>query len=41
VPWVNGPVNHRIIASGHHQAEEAPEAVAEAIRRHLLTAGLN
>jgi haloacetate dehalogenase len=34
-PWVDGPVNHRIIDSGHHQAEEAPEAVADAIRRHL------
>ncbi|MFN2563265.1 MAG: alpha/beta fold hydrolase [Jatrophihabitans sp.] len=37
--WVLGPVNHHIIDSGHHQAEEAPEAVAAAIRRHLLSAG--
>jgi haloacetate dehalogenase len=34
-PWVAGPVVHRIIDSGHHQAEEAPDAVAEAIRWHL------
>jgi haloacetate dehalogenase len=34
-PWVAGPVHHRIIDSGHHQAEEAPEEVAEAIRAHL------
>lgn len=37
MPWVDGPVNHRIIDSGHHQAEQAPEAVSEAIRRHLST----
>ncbi|MCA1982126.1 alpha/beta fold hydrolase [Nocardioides nematodiphilus] len=30
-PWVAGPVQHRVIASGHHQAEEAPQAVAEAL----------
>jgi haloacetate dehalogenase len=40
-PWVQGSVNHRIIDSGHHQAEEAPEAVAGAIRRHLLSTDLN
>jgi len=34
-PWVDGPVNHQIIECGHHQAEEAPEEVAEAIRHHL------
>ncbi len=34
-PWVSGPVNHLVIDSGHHQAEEAPEQVADAIRRHL------
>ena len=30
-PWVAGPVQHRIIPSGHHQAEQAPAAVAEAL----------
>jgi haloacetate dehalogenase len=34
-PWIDGLVNRQIIDSGHHQAEEAPQAVAEAIRRHL------
>ncbi len=37
MPWVDGTVTHRIIDSGHHQAEEAPEAVSEAIRWHLTT----
>ena len=37
-PWVDGPVNHRIVDSGHHQAEEAPDAVADAIRAHLRSA---
>ena len=36
-PWVAGLVNHRVIDSGHHQAEDAPGPVAEAIRQHLLT----
>lgn len=30
-PWLTHPLRHRIIDSGHHQAEEAPAAVAEAI----------
>lgn len=30
-PWVAGPVRHRIIPSGHQQAEEAPQEVAEAL----------
>ncbi|WP_229075617.1 alpha/beta fold hydrolase [Actinoplanes sp. DH11] len=30
-PWVAGPVNHQLIESGHHQAEEAPEQVAAAL----------
>jgi haloacetate dehalogenase len=34
-PWVEGPVNHLRVDSGHHQAEEAPDAVADAIRAHL------
>lgn len=30
-PWLEQPLTHRIIDSGHHQAEEAPEQVAAAI----------
>lgn len=30
-PWLSGPLRHRIIRSGHHQAEEAPDDVASAI----------
>jgi len=30
-PWLDQPLTHRVVESGHHQAEEAPEAVAEAI----------
>jgi haloacetate dehalogenase len=30
-PWLGQPLRHEIIESGHHQAEEAPEAVAEAL----------
>jgi len=30
-PWLTHPLQHRIIDSGHHQAEEAPAAVADAI----------
>jgi haloacetate dehalogenase len=37
-PWVAGPVAHRVIDSGHHQAEEAPEAVAAAIAEFLAGA---
>jgi haloacetate dehalogenase len=34
-PWVDGAVRHAVIDSGHHQAEEAPDAVADAILSHL------
>jgi haloacetate dehalogenase len=34
-PWLEQPLTHRVIDSGHHQAEEAPEQVAEAIRDFL------
>ncbi|MEU4625346.1 alpha/beta hydrolase [Actinoplanes sp. NPDC023801] len=30
-PWLTTPLRHRVIASGHHQAEEAPGPVADAI----------
>nr|WP_296064943.1 alpha/beta hydrolase [uncultured Actinoplanes sp.] len=30
-PWLARPLSHRVIDSGHHQAEQAPVAVAEAI----------
>jgi haloacetate dehalogenase len=30
-PWVAGPLHHRVIDSGHHQAEEAPGEVAAAL----------
>lgn len=30
-PWLAQPLQHRVIESGHHQAEEAPEEVAGAI----------
>ena len=30
-PWVAGPFHHRVVDSGHHQAEDAPDQVAEAI----------
>jgi haloacetate dehalogenase len=30
-PWVSGAVQRRVIGSGHHQAEEAPREVAEAV----------
>jgi haloacetate dehalogenase len=36
-PWVAGPVNAAIIDSGHHQAEQAPEAVAAALADFLAT----
>jgi haloacetate dehalogenase len=29
--WLEQPLTHRVIGSGHHQAEEAPEQVAAAI----------
>jgi haloacetate dehalogenase len=34
-PWVEAPVHHRIIDSGHHQAEEAPYEVADALAAFL------
>ncbi|WP_433828526.1 alpha/beta fold hydrolase [Actinoplanes sp. CA-015351] len=30
-PWLARPLTHRVISSGHHQAEQAPGAVAEAL----------
>jgi haloacetate dehalogenase len=30
-PWLEQPLTHRVIASGHHQAEEAPDQVAAAL----------
>ena len=34
-PWLERPLTHRVIESGHHQAEEAPEQVAAAITEFL------
>lgn len=34
-PWLRRPLRHHIIDSGHHQAEEAPEQVAEALSDFL------
>jgi haloacetate dehalogenase len=34
-PWLERPLRHEVIDSGHHQAEEAPAAVAEALLRFL------
>jgi haloacetate dehalogenase len=33
--WLQQPLRHRVIDCGHHQAEEAPEEVAEAITNFL------
>jgi haloacetate dehalogenase len=30
-PWLDQPLRHRVVDSGHHQAEQAPEQVAEAV----------
>jgi haloacetate dehalogenase len=30
-PWLARPLRHRTIDSGHHQAEQAPDAVADAL----------
>jgi haloacetate dehalogenase len=30
-PWLEQPLRHRVVDSGHHQAEQAPEQVAEAV----------
>ena len=34
-PWLERPVVHRVIESGHHQAEEAPDQVADALLQFL------
>jgi haloacetate dehalogenase len=34
-PWLEQTLHHRVIASGHHQAEEAPEEVARALLEFL------
>ena len=34
-PWLARPLSHRVIDSGHHQAEEAPSSVAEALLSFL------
>lgn len=34
-PWLARPLEHHVIDSGHHQAEEAPQAVAEALAAFL------
>ncbi|MFC7876734.1 alpha/beta hydrolase [Isoptericola sp. NPDC057391] len=34
-PWLELPLRHRLIPSGHHQAEEAPAEVAAALREFL------
>ena len=38
-PWLTHPLRHRVIHSGHHQAEQAPEEVADALREFLSTPG--
>jgi haloacetate dehalogenase len=30
-PWLEQPLTHRLVDSGHHQAEEAPDQVAQAL----------
>ncbi|WP_232344308.1 hypothetical protein [Actinoplanes awajinensis] len=30
-PWLARPLTHRVVDSGHHQAEQAPGQVAEAL----------
>jgi haloacetate dehalogenase len=34
-PWLATPLRHRVIESGHHQAEQAPGPVAEALLQFL------
>ncbi|QIG45888.1 alpha/beta hydrolase [Nocardioides anomalus] len=34
-PWLEQPLTHRVVDSGHHQAEEAPEEVARALLGYL------
>lgn len=36
-PWLASPIDHVVIEWGHHQAEQAPRAVAAAISRFLTT----
>lgn len=36
-PWLARPLRHRLIPSGHHQAEEAPGEVADALLDFLAT----
>jgi haloacetate dehalogenase len=36
-PWLEQPLRHQVIDSGHHQAEEAPDQVAEALLEFLAT----
>jgi haloacetate dehalogenase len=38
-PWLERPLRHRIIESGHHQAEEAPAEVADALLEFLTADG--
>ena len=35
MPWLAQPLHHRVVESGHHQAEEAPEEVAGALLAFL------
>jgi haloacetate dehalogenase len=37
-PWLQHPVRHQVIDCGHHQAEEAPREVAEAVAAFLASA---
>lgn len=34
-PWLAQPLQHRVIDSGHHQAEQAPGSVAESVLEFL------
>lgn len=36
-PWLERPLAHRVIDSGHHQAEEAPDQVADALLQFLAS----
>ena len=38
-PWLTSPINHTLIDSGHHQAEQAPQPVASAILEFLTSTG--
>ncbi|GAA1642566.1 alpha/beta fold hydrolase [Actinoplanes couchii] len=38
-PWLAHPLDHRVIDSGHHQAEQAPAAVADALLDFLSERG--